>query len=244
MALFAGAVQAHPLTIYTEISPPDQFLDPDGKLTGFTVELVRELQKRVNNTDPIEVVPWIRGYRELETKPDVVLFAMARTAERNALFSWVGPINEDIYYFYIKADSKAVIKDLEDAKKLPMVGVYKEDVRDQYLTRVGFTNLDRSVEETVMVKKLMSGRIDALAYTREGFEQVANTGGFRPENFRETIPFLKVQTYIAFSQRTPEAIVKEWNAALKAVKTDGVFGQLFTKYYSGIPLPGPEAPPM
>lgn len=244
LAILGNLAPAQPLTIYTEISPPDQFLGPDGKLTGFAVELVQEIQKRTKGTEAIQVVPWVRGYKEAQSKPNVVLFTMARTAERNALFSWVGPINEDVYYFFVRADSNLVIKSLEDARKLHMIGVYKEDVRDQYLTRAGFPNLDRSVDEEVMVKKLMAGRIDALASTLEGFGQIARSAGFKREDFRETIPFLKVQTYIAFSKGTPEAAVKSWHLALETMKKDGSFAQLFKKYYPNLSPPGPAIVPM
>lgn len=243
LALFVGALHAQSLTIYTEISPPDQFLGTDGKLTGFTVELVQEIKKRLNNNDPIEVVPWVRSYNEVESKPNVVLFAMARTVERNALFSWVGPINEDVYWFFVKAESKKAVKNLDDARKLSLIGVYMEDVRDQYLTRAGFTNLDRSVDETIMVKKLMAGRIDALASTIEGFGEIAKTAGFRPEDFRKTVAFLKVQTYIAVSKGTPEATVKSWNATLEGMKKDGFYAQVYKKYYPNMPLPGPAIVP-
>ena len=244
LALSVGALHAQPLTIYTEISPPGQFLGPDGKLTGFAVELVQEIKKRINNTDPIEVVPWIRGYKEVQAKPDVVLFTMARTAERNPLFSWVGPINEEVYSFYVKAESNIVIKNLEDARKVGLIGIYKEDVREHYLISAGFTNLDRSVDEVVMFKKLMAGRIDALASSTDGYGQIARMAGFRPEDLREAIPFLKVQTYIAFSKGTPETVVKSWHAALEGMKKDGFFEQLFRKYHPNKPLPGPPVVPM
>ena len=64
-ALFFGmTLVAQSMTIYTEIFPPDQFIGPDGQLTGFSIELVKEIQKRTNNKDPIQVVPWARGYGE------------------------------------------------------------------------------------------------------------------------------------------------------------------------------------
>lgn len=242
-ALWGGLLQAQSLTIYTEISPPNQFLDASGQLTGFTVEVVREIQSRVGNSDPIQTVPWVRGYKELQAKPNVLLFSVARSAERDPLFEWVGPLMETNNVIYVKADSKSVIRTLEDAKRLERIGVYKEDIRDQYLTHAGFTNLDRSIDEGIMVRKLMAGRIDAMASSPEGYEQTLRTEGFALSDVKAVLTFMRVQTYLAFSKATPASIVRAWRNALEAMKKDGTFEGLFRKYYPTLPLPGPAQKP-
>ena len=229
------------LTIYTEISPPDQYLGSGGELTGYMVEVVQAIQKRVGNADPIEIVPWVRGYKEAQSRPGVVLFSVARTAERAQLFEWLGPVNEKVYCFYVQATSRIQLKTMDDARELKLIGVYKEDVRDQYLSKLGFTNLDRSLDEITMFKKLMAGRIEALTCSQEGLSQLAASAGFKPEDFRAAMPFLKVQIYIAFSKGTAKVILKNWSAALEALKKDGILEQLYKKYYPN--RPGPAAIP-
>jgi polar amino acid transport system substrate-binding protein len=221
---------AQSLTIYTEISPPDQFIGSGGVLTGYSIEVVREIQRRVGNADPIEVVPWVRGYEEAQSKPNVVLFSVAQTAERMKLFEWLGPIREMVSHFYVKADSRIVLKNMDEARGLTMIGVYKEDVRDQYLSKLGFTNLDRSIDEKTMFKKLMAGRIEAITCTPEGLSQSALSAGFKPDDFRAAMPFLKVQIYIAFSKGTAKSILKSWSSALESLKKDGILEQLMKKY--------------
>ena len=36
------------------------------------IDAVREIQKRIGNKDPIEVVPWARGYQEVQADPKVI----------------------------------------------------------------------------------------------------------------------------------------------------------------------------
>jgi polar amino acid transport system substrate-binding protein len=238
-ALFGGFLWCQPLIIYTEISPPNQQLSPDGKIAGFATEVVQELQRRLGNTDPIEVVPWIRGYREVQTKPNVVLFSVVRSAERDPLFHWVGPLRTYEYCFYTRKDANVQIKSLSEAKQLRLVGVYKEDIRDQYLTRMGFTNLDRSIDNITALKKLMDGRVDAMAAAESGFSELATMAGFRPNDFEKRYTFLQVQTYIVFSKSTSEKIVKAWNRRFEEMKQDGVFERIHRKHFPDIPLPGP-----
>lgn len=235
----AGLAQAQALKIYTEISAPSQIQGPNGKLEGVSVELVQEIQKRVGSKDPIQVVPWARGYQEAQSDPNVALFSMARNAERNSLFQWVGPLLENSYLLYVKADSKITIKTLEDAKKLKAIGVYRNDVRDQFLTKQGFTNLDRADDSVTNFKKLELGRIDAIAGSNVGMTDLAKAAGFNPEDLKPTVTFMKVQTWIAFSKATPAATVKAWAEALEAVKKDKTYEKIYRKYMHNIPLPGP-----
>ena len=237
--LFCGFGTAQPLTIYTEIDAPGQFYRTDGTLTGLTVEIVREIQKRTGNTDRIKVIPWARGYLELQTLPNVALFATARTLQRNALFKWVGPTNEKHYSLFLKADSTVVLKTLADARKLGSIGVYKDDVRDLYLTSQGFMNLDRTIDNISNMKKLMTGRIDAFAFATTGIVELAQCAGYKAEDLKEALPILKVQLFIAFSQGTPNATVKAWDKAFKDMQRDKTFERIHRTFYPLVPLPGP-----
>lgn len=244
LALWACPLAAQKLTIYTEIAPPFQYEAPDGSLTGFSVDLVRELQRRVGNADPITLVPWVRGYNEALTRPNVLLFAMDRSLEREQSFQWVGPIGEADYWFFVKARSPIAIRSLEDARKLKLIGVYKEDIRDQALTRMGFRNLDRSTDPMVILKKLADDRIEALVDSQENMEQFTKLAGLDMKDFRGAHAFMKTQTYLAFSNLTARTVVEAWRKALDATKRDGTFEALFQKYLPGTPLPGPALKPM
>ncbi len=239
LVIAGGTAFAQSLKIYTEENAPLQFKAPDGNLTGIAIDVVREIQKRVGSKEPIELVPWARSYQEVQTEPNIVLFSMNRTAERNPLFQWVGPLDEITHYFYIKADSKIIIKSLDDAKKLRAIGVYKNDVRDLVLTKAGFTNLDRANENLTNVKKLMIGRLDAFAGSPGEIADLTKGAGCKVSDLKEAFPFLKAQAFIAFSKKTPEATVKTWSDALDVMKKDNTFEQIFRKYEPTKPLPGP-----
>jgi polar amino acid transport system substrate-binding protein len=222
----SNEIRADPLNIYTEIAPPNQIKLPNGELGGRTVEVVREIQRRVKNTDPIQEVPWARGYRELERSRNTLLFVVARTGERNALFQWVGPITETAYTLYVKADSTVVLNNLEDAKRLKSIGVYRSDARDQMLTAAGFTNLDRTNDASTNAKKLMADRIDAFAASSVSIDGLLAAVGVPRESVREGLVFSRVQTWLAFSKDTPSNVVATWAGALDAMKKDKTFERM------------------
>ena len=229
------------LTIYCEEDQPREYINEEGFLSGMAVDIVREIQKRVGNTDKIEMVPWARGYANIQNNPNVVLFSMARNAERDGMFQWVGPIDEISYAFYSRADSKLNIKSLADAKKVKAIGVINDEIRDIYLTGQGFTNLDRVDNTAQNYKKLMSGRIDLMPISTDKveLESEARELGFKESDFKQGLVFMKIQLYIAVSKDTPPEIVKAWNEALEEMKKDGTFERIYTKTFPEKPLPGP-----
>ena len=238
LAIVGGTASAQSLKVYTEVFEPLQIQAADGKLSGIAIDVVREIQKRTGNADPIQVVPWARSYQEIQAEPNVVLFSMTRTGERNPLFQWVGPIDETVFSFYVKADSKVSIKTMEDAKKLHAIGVYRNDVRDLFLTKAGFTNLDRAPDNLTNVKKLMLGRIDAYAGMPGELDDLAKAAGCKSSDLKPTISFLKAQQFIAISKATSPTVTKAWSDALDAMKKDKTFETIYRKYEPSKPLPG------
>lgn len=234
----AGGAFAQRLTIYCEDDPPNQFLGPDGQLTGMTVEIATEIKRRIGNPDPIQLVPWARGYEAIQNVPNTVLFSMSRTAERNPLFHWVGPVLETSYGFYARADSPIVIRNLDDAKKLARVGVYINDVRDTYLTQAGFRNLDRTHNNIQNFKKLMAGRVDVYATSPISVDDEARAAGYQASDAKLVFTFMKTQLYIVMSKGTAEGVVQAWSDAFAGMQKDGSFANIHRKYYAGLPLPG------
>ena len=233
--LFFGVVTvfgySQTLSIYCEENAPFQFTDANKNLKGLSVELVQAIQKRVGNTDPIEVAPWARGYGLIQSdSPNVVLFSMARNKARNPLFQWVGPLTENNYALYSRADSKLSIKSLEDAKNVAKIGVVLNDVRDQFLTSAGFSNLDRSADYVTSLKKMLNNRTDLVVLSVVGSSNQLADVEAKPSDVKQQFVFLRAQLWIAFSKTTDKAIVQKWIDAFEALKKDGTCDAIYKKY--------------
>jgi polar amino acid transport system substrate-binding protein len=237
VCLFSASAQT--LTIYCEENAPLQTVGADKTLGGFSIEIVREIQKRVGNHDPIALVPWARGYEETQKAANTALFSMGRTKERDTLFQWVGPIFESNYAFFTRADTNVSISTLAEARKLKAIGVVRNDVRDQYLTKEGFENLNRCADYATLFRLLLSGRIDCAVGSMTSIAGQVEQAGGQETDVKPQMIFLKAQLFVAFSKRTEAAIVARWNAALEAMKRDGYFEQVFRRYFPGLPMVGP-----
>jgi len=82
------------LKIMTETNPPFNF-EEGGVIKGITTEIVQAIlgdNGRTVRSSDIRALPWPRAYKTISNKPNNVLYSMARTAQREKLFKWVGPM--------------------------------------------------------------------------------------------------------------------------------------------------------
>jgi polar amino acid transport system substrate-binding protein len=219
------------LTIITEESPPLNFTIK-GKQTGVTTEVVQEIMRRQGLSDPILVLPWARGYKRLQSEPNVVLYTTARTKEREGLFHWVGPLYAFRSVFYARKGSGLKLATVEDARRVRAIATYKEDFREQLLRSMGFTNLDSSNSPHSDILKLMSGRVDLWFFDNIGAPQVAREAGVDPSAIEEILTFEENHSYIAISQDTPSTMAAQWQATLDEMKADGTFWWITRKWLS------------
>ena len=95
MVIFAflspGMIHSASLRILTENLPPLNYVK-DGALIGPSVEMVKEIQKRIGSTEEIQVYPWARAYQIALNEENVVLFGVSHTPPREDKFKWVGPL--------------------------------------------------------------------------------------------------------------------------------------------------------
>ena len=240
--LLPAVVGAQELTIISENSPPFNFVK-HGTLTGSSMEIVREMLRRMNRTDPIQILTWARAYNLAVSQPNVVLFSTARTNQRENLFHWVGPLYRVRFGFYAKKGSELRLSSLEDARKVGAIATYKNDVREQLLKSQGFTNLDSSKSPASNLKKLMAGRVDLWLFSNLGVERVANQIGVDPAELELLLPFKDYYAYIAISKGTSQAVFNKWREVFDDLKREGTFEKISKRWLpaESIPLIQPVA---
>lgn len=228
--LLTGLLRAGELTILTEEYPPFNY-EENKELKGASVDIVKELQKRVGNTDPIKVELWSKAYNICLTQKNIALFSTTRTEAREKLFQWVGPLVTDTWCLFAKKGSGITIKTLEDAKKYK-VGAYLNDAIEQYLLKdAGFGDAVQSVKENQLnARKLMAGRIQLWAGGDVQLPYLMVKEGFKADDIEKLLEFRKTEMYLAFSKDTDPAIVAKWQAAYEAMKKDGTYDKIMAAY--------------
>jgi polar amino acid transport system substrate-binding protein len=222
-------VLSEKMTILTENLPPLNYVK-DGVLVGPSVEIVREIQRRLGSHEQIEVYPWARAYKRALEDENVVLFSMTYTKARHDKFKWIGPLAKKRDILVAKKGSGIEINSLEDAKKVKRIGTLRDDTRERLLKSLGFTNLEPVSDERKNAKKLILGRIDLWTYKKPGLRTVCELAGVDYDEVEELYHLREIELMIAFSKKTSDEIVQKWRNAFNEMLADGTIMKIRKKW--------------
>jgi len=219
------------LQIFTEQYPPLSFRNNFGEITGFGSDIVYEIMKRNQLFIDIKLALWSDGYELALNNPNFCLFTMDRTAIRDTLFQWVGPIGVNTTWFYTKQGSGVSITSLEDAKNLDSVGTVTSWFSEQYLLNLGFTNLVSFTDPKDMAESLMNGTLDACVCTDVTFPDIIKSAGYQYSQVVPSFALMSSDYYIAFSKNTPAETAGQWQSTLQYMIQDGTYDAIHHKWF-------------
>jgi polar amino acid transport system substrate-binding protein len=233
-AMFTPA-NAGPLAqIFTEENKPLNFKSPNGKAFGAATEIVQEIQKRLGDTTPITFSEWATAYNATLKQPGSMLFATARTEEREKSFKWVGPLTVAKTYFYTRSKGTVSIKSIEDAKTLPKIGVPSKFYYTQFLTDNHFSNLVVFETPKAMMEAFKSGQIDVFTSQNLAISYLLVDCRVDSSAVKANYSFMPPKKhYLAFNLNTPDTVILQWQKALDDLKADGTIKKIFAKYTLG-----------
>lgn len=238
LALCATATaQGRPkLYLTTETSAPSSMIE-GGRVTGIGTDKVREIMARAGIDYTIDLLPWKRAYMAALERADACVFSTTRTAEREALFKWVGPTDEAQWVLAARIGSGIHLNTLEDARKY-RIGTYNGDARDQYLRERGF-QVDPAPNDLINPRKLIMGRIDLWAAAWRHGSSVLGQHGW-DKQIAPVLTFNRLRVYLACNRGVPDELVARMNAAVEAMTRDGTMRRIERKYEAWVPSGTPE----
>lgn len=223
-----------PLTIMTEEWNPYNF-EKDGIVQGISTDILVLMLERIGSTQgrkDIKISTWIRAYKMLQQEPNTLLFTTVRTEEREHMFKWVGPIFETEMNIYALKTRKITIHSVEDLKKYK-IGTLRGDVtEDLLIKKVGLklTDFQQVASNVQNTQKLMAGRIDLMAHSKETMIATCQEAGFDIDAFEPVFLLEKTQAYYAFHQDTPDAVIALFQTAFDELKQEGKLVEIFHQY--------------
>ncbi len=217
--------------IMTEQYPPYNF-EQGGQLKGIAIDIMAEILKRDGSkktVKDIQLLPWARGYKDVQEKPNTILFAMTRSTEREKMFKWVGPISPTKITLQAKKAKKITIKSAADIKKYK-AGAIREDIGHQLLEKNGATNVDLSADIISNIKKLDADRIDVWAYEENVARWELKSNGKNLSEYESVYTLLSSDLYFAFNKSTPDATIANIQKIFNEMKKDGTYQKILDKY--------------
>lgn len=234
VALYASDIDK--VKIFTENYPPFN-MEVNGELRGMSVDIIDMMLKQMGSKltkNDIKLRPWATGYKILLKKKNTMLFSTTRTANREKLFKWVGPIVTT--QVGLIAPKKKHIK-ITDIKQLNnyKIGAVINDIGEQLLLVNGVkkSNIDSISGKNPFVinfNKMGKGRIDMFAYNTTVAMYGAKSFQIDQKDFEVVYILKKADLYYAFNKATDDEIIKKYQKALDTIKANGIYDKIVSKY--------------
>lgn len=221
-SLSASAHAAEPLRVVLEVSPPHQTLD-NGKVGGLTTTIVEAMLQHAGLTPVYEVYPWARAFRIAATTPDVLIYNMARTPDREAQFEWIGIVNSYKFGFVKLRERKDIkVSQLADIKRY-VIGAQRDDfsaewLRDAAKQPPNKLELQPDVIETW--RMLVNGKLDLMIDDPQAIDDMLVKYNLARSDV-EFVIFpreLEQQTWIALKKGSDPKLVQRLRAAYQQVE--------------------------
>lgn len=223
------------LRVVTELSPPHQIWQ-DGKVAGLSTELVRAILTEAGLTADIEMFPWARSLHLARSQPNILIYNLARTPERENDFQWIGTVAAYQLGFVALSHRHDIhIRQLNDARPYS-IAVQRDDLSADFLRQQGFTPGQQLVLAADVGESwhlLLNGKVDLVIDDPVALVDMAAVVGL-PDSavrFVYAIPQLAQQTWLAASIETPQALVLRLQQAHAKVATTEQYHSIMTSQY-------------
>ncbi len=231
IASFSSVVFAQKIKVVTEYLEPYQVENDDGSLGGFSTEVVQALFKITGDTPDILVVPWARAYAIGKIEPNVMIYSIAHTKQRDTLFSWIGNLKEERLFFWgLKKnlpDNIQAVKDISELKAYRVAASRNSNVA-QFLQENDFDYVSELIKEDQNMLMLFSQRVDLIVATELTLKNRTNKLGF---DFYELVKIKEVTSLnnnlsIAFNKDSDPAVIKQYQQAFSQLKSNGELAKI------------------
>jgi len=203
------------ITVVTEQWPPYNYLSSSGIIIGSATKVVEGTLQRANIPYTIEIYPWARAYKKALEQPNVLIYSILKSPEREKLFHWICPLNTIQYYFFkLSARTDIQINSIIDAKKYTL-GLIRDSYMHNYLKNNGFVegeHMQISGDNQANIKLLLAKRVDIIIDTHENISLRLEHLPYTPEQIKAAYPIGKdiistPWTCMAISLKTPIKLV-------------------------------------
>ncbi len=207
--------------VVLELSPPHQTLE-NGQVAGLATAVMDEVLAKAALKPAYEVYPWARAYRIAVTTPDVIIYNIARTPERESQFEWIGEVTRYRFGFLKLATRQDIqIRQLADIQRY-LVGAQRDDfvaewLRDHARQPAEQLQLQPDVVETWRL--LVNGKIDLMVDDPNAIADMLQQYQLKGSDieFVLFVPELELRTWIALKKGSDPRLVRRLKQAHQQV---------------------------
>ncbi len=223
------------LRVVTELSPPHQVI-VQGEVAGLSTELVRAILAEADISAAIEIYPWARAFHIAHKEPNVLIYNMARTAEREHAFQWIGTVAAYQLGFVRLSHRSDIQLQSVNAARQYTIAVQRDDLSANYLIEQGFVvgkQLILAADINESWQLLLHGKVDLVIDDQVALSSMVEQFNISPAyvQFVYAIPALQQQTWLAASLATPAQLVSRLQQAHGKIALTEHYHQVMSSSY-------------
>ena len=210
--------------------PPFEYIDEDGNLTGFEVELVPMIGDAIGKTFVVENIPWDTIFAGLRNgQYDAVASGVTVTEERKATIDFSTPINKQGQVLIINADDAGQIASIDALPEGAKVGVQIGTTGDFALEAYP-VEIRRYDDIGLAIEDLLNGNLEGAVCD----SLIAGDFVLKNENYANLLvvagePFTAEEIAIGV-QKGNTALLDKINEGLSILMENGEFDALKEKW--------------
>jgi polar amino acid transport system substrate-binding protein len=219
-------------------APPNIFIDPSGKFTGYDNELLRAIAGKLGLEVEFVATDFSALLSQVQTKQfDVGSSSISTTDARRETVAFTN--GYDFGYMAIVTKDDAKVKSFDDLKQGVRIGVVQGTVQDDFVTNTLKLEPVRFPDYNTVYANVKSGQIDAwVAPSQQAEGQVKSGDGTKIAEKK-----VNTQNFTAYAvAKDNQPLADALNSALDAVIADGTWTKLTKQWYTDRPTIKEQTP--
>ena len=210
--------------------PPFEYIDENGNLTGFEVELVPMIGEAIGKNFVVQNIPWDTIFAGLRNgQYDAVASGVTITEERKATIDFSTPINNQGQVLIIPSAKADAIKSIEDLHEGAKVGVQIGTTGDFALEAYP-VDIRRYDDIGLAIEDMLNGNLDGAVCD----SLIASDFVLKNENYANLLtvagePFTAEEIAIGVQKGNTE-LLNMINEGLQILMDNGQFDELKAKW--------------
>ncbi|MGO4246990.1 ABC transporter substrate-binding protein [Paenarthrobacter sp. RAF54_2] len=219
-------------------APPNIFIDPSGKFTGYDNELLRAIGDKLDLKVEFASTDFSALLSQVANKQfDVGSSSISTTDARRKTVGFTN--GYDFGYMAVVTKNDAKVTGFADLKEGVRIGVVQGTVQDDYVTNTLKLEPVRFPDYNTVYGNVKNGQIDAwVAPSQQASGQVKEGDGTK---IAEKV--VNTQNFTAYAvNKDNQPLLDALNAGLDAVIADGTWTKLTSEWYKDRPTAAEQTP--
>jgi polar amino acid transport system substrate-binding protein len=225
-----SSVQKPTLRAVTSAETYPYNFQKDGLVQGLAYDVTKTLVERAGYQLQVDIVPWPRALQLAQTEGGTMIFSVARTAVRERIYHWIGPITtSEVWLYKLASRADIQITELRDVNPY-LIGDIAGNSTLSLIKSLGY-KVDTAPSNISNCNKFKIGRVDLIPFDPNGVDTFLQTCGIAPQQVVKVLHLPRdTALYIGLSKNTPADLVTQLQQEFTAMSKDQTLQKIVLRW--------------